>query len=150
MRPRKKVLIFTAQELGAGVLIFVINNGTRYRARAVHTVEDFARELTEFAPDALLVCSDGADADLVLQIERDAFARDVATLRFGKRADRFTRGYATAVLGGAQVTMSEILHRLWLMCARKRGPKKKGSHNATEAILAGQHAAEHNERLLRA
>lgn len=148
MRPRKKILAFAAQELGAGVLIFAIDNTGRFRTRAVHTAADFRTQIAEFAPDAALVFYDGPqDERAVRACQLAAYDAGISQLFVSRSKVSPNPGLGTMFLPRAQSAMSEILNALRIMCGRKRGPKKADSAHQQYIREAGQHVAEANGRL---
>lgn len=145
MRPRKNVLVFSARETDMAETLFVLNNQTRIRARAVHTLEAFSEQLVTFMPDAALLFHDGQPSPTA-ECSTAAHDRGVPHLLVARTSD-FPQCQASMLLTKKQSDMANILDGLRIVLARKRGPKPDRSISQDLTLLSGYNAAAANARL---
>ena len=124
MRPRHTILLVSCDEDRAGTLSYMLNiNGYAVR----YATSSFAAiDLLRAAPAELLICElpcAGVEALLDWAHVTDSFMN---TLCLAPKSWMRPEGYFADATLTRPVNSSELLERTKILCARKRGPRKKG------------------------
>jgi hypothetical protein len=148
VRPKKRVLIFSAEELGAMPMRFVIE--TRgYFPMLAHTIDEYAAALEQLSPDVVLILHRGTAVDQAIRAAQLADRRGLNVLVALMAKAKPWEGLAHAVVQERSVGfVAELVHQLHVFSARRRGPKKADSLNAMRMVAAAHTAAAGSERAL--
>lgn len=147
MRPRKKVLLWSALEFNMHAAKFVLDTRGMH-TRVTFTVEDFIAQLAEFRPDGVALWYDGSGyADSMRACENAAYAADVRVLLISRCKTTPEQGLAHMIVAGPHPQMIDILEALRTLCAHKRGPKRTVSASQERFRQAGRTLAAASARL---
>lgn len=148
MRPKKRVLIFSAEELGAMPIRFVLQ--TRgYLPMLAHTIDEYAAALDQLSPDLVLILFRGTNEDLAIRADQLAVGHGLQVVVALMGKTHVWRGIAHAIVKERNAGfVMELVEYLRIFAARKRGPKKADSASTLAQIAAGRSAAAANERAL--
>jgi hypothetical protein len=138
MRPKKRILLFAEREEQASLLAFVVNNGTEYALTKAPNDRKFDELLAQGPWDLVIIPHSISPKRTVSKVEK---AKSIA--RCSVLILTWAKGYEAPTYTGANLVLpyvasnAEILERMHILAARKRGPRK-GTFCRKPAVAVGE------------
>ena len=135
MRPRRRILLVNANEQELGVLRFMLDNNGYKVYKALNgsiALKIFAEAHVDLVlADYALGKMTGAE----LAQRMKAMGADIPVILLGDPA-KMAQEARSALSLDKKIVPAELLERIKVMCARKRGPKKKPPKAERPAVAA--------------